>query len=93
LTDCRARASVADDGVSTRSYDSRNRPSWLVRPTAERATWVGDGIGWVTTMTHGNGALAEHDYDVASRVTAVSADPDQNRWLATQQRSGRPVSS
>jgi YD repeat-containing protein len=45
--------------------------SWLVNPVAERTTWVYDAIGRVTTITHGNLSVAEHDYDAAGRMTAV----------------------
>ena len=66
-------------GVTTHSYDGRNVLSWLVNPFAERTTWLYDALGRVTTtcgergrtMTHANGAVAEHDYDAAGRITAL----------------------
>jgi len=52
-------------------YDSRNALSWLVNPFAERTTWLYDALGRVTTMTHGNLSVAEHDYNAGGRLTAL----------------------
>ena len=43
----------------------------LENPYNERTTWQYDALGRVTTMTYGNGAIAEYDYDAASRLTAL----------------------
>ena len=57
--------------MTTYSFDSRNLLSWLENPFAERTTWLYDALRRVTTMTHGNLSVAEHDYDAGGRLTAL----------------------
>ncbi len=60
-----------DGGITTYSYDSRNLLYWLQNPAGERTTWLYDDAGRPTTMTYGNSAIAETDYDRAGQITAV----------------------
>jgi len=71
--------------------------SWLVNPFAERTTWLYDALGRVTTMTHGNLSVAEHNYD-AGGTTQVAYTlepgggvyPERSEWgnLISQRRAG-----
>ena len=57
--------------ATKRPAGDRNLLTALENPYNERTTWQYNALGRATTMTYANGAIAEYDYDAASRLTAL----------------------